>query len=384
MKVAVLTSGILPVPAVQGGAVENLVDFYLEDNEQKRLHDITVYSVWHPNVEQHPALRSEVNHYKYIKTSGLWVRLKRKLYQLTHGKGYYHHSIEYFLNEALRDIRRQKYDIIVLENRPGYALKLKDATKARLVYHLHNDLLNNETQNCQQIYDAAWRILNVSNYITSRVRTLNVQDTKCKTVLNGIDLKAFAPRTSSSSPRKEFTIVFTGRLIPEKGILPLIQAMRQLKEHTDIRLMVLGSASLGNHTSTSSFLHQLQEAAKGLESIIFTGYVDYVKMGQYLQQADVAALPSTWDEPFGLTCVEALAAGLPLVTTRRGGIPEVVDKSCAVIVDTDEHLTDNLAKAILDLYHHPEKCRKMSEAALKRSQLFSKERYAHNFFTALQ
>ena len=46
MKIAIITSGILPVPAVQGGAVENLTDYYLEYNEQHCLHDITVYSVW--------------------------------------------------------------------------------------------------------------------------------------------------------------------------------------------------------------------------------------------------------------------------------------------------------------------------------------------------
>ena len=45
MKIAILTSGILPVPAVQGGAVENLIDFYLAYNERQKLHDITVYSI---------------------------------------------------------------------------------------------------------------------------------------------------------------------------------------------------------------------------------------------------------------------------------------------------------------------------------------------------
>jgi hypothetical protein len=49
MKIAILTSGILPVPAVQGGAVENLIDFSLEYNDRYRLHDITIYSIWHPN-----------------------------------------------------------------------------------------------------------------------------------------------------------------------------------------------------------------------------------------------------------------------------------------------------------------------------------------------
>lgn len=67
MKIAILTSGILPVPAVQGGAVENLMDFYLDYNDKYRLHDITVYSIWHSNIESHPALQSEVNHYFLLR-----------------------------------------------------------------------------------------------------------------------------------------------------------------------------------------------------------------------------------------------------------------------------------------------------------------------------
>jgi hypothetical protein len=50
MKIAILTSGILPVPAVLGGAVENLIDYYLENNNQHQLHDITVYSVAPPTL----------------------------------------------------------------------------------------------------------------------------------------------------------------------------------------------------------------------------------------------------------------------------------------------------------------------------------------------
>ena len=62
MKIAILTSGILPIPAVLGGAVENLIDFYLEYNEIHKLHDITVYSVYHPEAIKHPALSSKYNH----------------------------------------------------------------------------------------------------------------------------------------------------------------------------------------------------------------------------------------------------------------------------------------------------------------------------------
>ena len=65
MKIAILTSGILPVPAVQGGAAENLIDFYLAYNEQHQLHDITVFSVYHPDVKKSSTQRSQANHYIY-------------------------------------------------------------------------------------------------------------------------------------------------------------------------------------------------------------------------------------------------------------------------------------------------------------------------------
>ena len=89
-----------------------------------------------------------------------------------------------------------------------------------------------------------------------------------------------------------------------------------------------------------------------------------------------------WDEPFGLTVVEAMAAGLPLITTRSGGIPEICE-GVATIVER-ENIVDNLANAILDLYQHPEKREAMSKASLERSKLFDKETYAKNFFAAIE
>ena len=78
MKIAIITSGILPVPAVQGGAVENLIDYVLEYNDQHHLHDITVYSTYCKRVLEHPALQSSVNHYKYVKTHSIFFRLFAK------------------------------------------------------------------------------------------------------------------------------------------------------------------------------------------------------------------------------------------------------------------------------------------------------------------
>ena len=391
MKIAVLTSGILPVPAVQGGAVENLIDFYLEYNEKHRLYDITVYSVWHPNVKKHPAQQSEVNHYIYIKMDGWWNKLRKKFYQKTHGKKYYHYTIEYFLHEAIKDIRKQQYDVILLENRPGYTIKLKKATDAQLVYHLHNEKLSQQVPQYQTIYDAATCIITVSDYIKGLVQTINPDDTKTKTVYNGIDMSAFTsntpakPRTSLSLSDDDFILLFSGRITKEKGIIELIEAMNQLKNHTQIKLLVIGSSFYGNANNENNFAKALKQKAKDVKDrIIFTGYIPYSDMPQYLRIADLAVIPSIWDDPFPTTVLEAQAMGLPIITTRRGGIPEEVTEKNAILLNTDEHFVDSLAAAIYELYEHPEKREAMSKASLERSKLFDKETYAKNFFKALE
>jgi len=391
MKIAILTSGILPIPAVQGGAVENLIDFYLEYNDRVHLHDITVYSIYDDAVKNHPALQSEVNHYHYFEVNSWMARIQKRIYHLArrYGNEYYHYTIEYYLLKVLKHIQKNNYDIIIMENRPGFALKLPQNIKAKVVYHLHNDFLNNEIPQALSIYKIANRIITVSNYITSRVNTINPLDQKCKTVHNGINLDVFSStntklrRESLGITPDDFVLIFSGRLIPEKGILPLIETMRLLKEQTNIKLLVLGNTSLGNSIEQSSFLQQVQKSAENLDNIIFTGYVNYTRIGDYLQISDVAVLPSLWDEPFGLTCVEAMAAGLPIITTRRGGIPEVVDEECAILLDTTNELAHQLAVTILQLCQNPEKCKAMKKAALQRSRHFNKERYAESFFKAI-
>lgn len=390
MKIAILTSGILPVPAVQGGAVENLIDFYLDYNDQHHLHDITVYSVWNPNVNNHPALKSEVNHYIFIKVNGWWAKIKKKLYLKKHGGEYYHYTIEYYLHETIKDLRNQQYDIIVIENRPGYALKLKTITSAKLVYHLHNEKLDRKTVNAQEIFDAASLIITVSDYIKTHVQTIAPHDKKILTIHNGIDRVSFSnsgreDRSVLGFQDNDFILVFSGRINRDKGIMALVEAMQLLKEYQHIKLMIIGSTFFANATNDDAFTTELKQKAESMEKrIIFTGFISYSKMPEYLRMADIAVIPSIWDDPFPTTVLEAQAMGLPIITTCRGGIREEITEENAIMLDTDEHFVDNLANAILYLYEHPEKRSTMSRVSFERSKLFDKETYSKNIFSALE
>lgn len=389
MKLAILTCGILPIPAVQGGAVENLIGFYLDYNNRKKLHDITVYSPWDPKVKQHSALSSNVNHYRFIDVTSFKARAERRLRSYFRPNGYYNSFIEYYFEKIYKHLKKQDYDFIILENCPGYAFKLSNRGFNNLILHLHNNLLHSESNHHDVIFNSLKKILTVSDFIKERVSTIQTSS-KIQTIYNGIDLKSFSSKENYFVNREDvglseddFVVVYNGRVNKDKGISELIDAMLLLKDKVKFKLMILGGTFYGNAGNEDAFVKSLKEKAEKIKDrIVFTGFVPYENMPDYLHLADMAALPSMWDEPFGLTIVEAMAAGLPLVTTRSGGIPEIC-QGVAIIVDRKD-VVNNLAAAILDLYEHPDKRRQMAAASPERAWLFDKESYSENFFAALE
>lgn len=389
MKIAILTCGMLPIPAVQGGAVENKIDFILEYNDRMKLHDITVYSPWNKEASVHPAISSDVNHYVFIDVSSLKARIARRIYGYFHSDEYYNYFIEYYFEKVYAHLKRQNYDRIVLDNCPGYVCKLSQRGHKNLVLRLGNDLLNSTSKCHDFIFNSASRIMTCSNYIGERVATIR-HDSKIRTLYNGINVKAFNPKKEQQISRqeiglseKDFVIVYSGRVNKDKGVTELIDAMLMLRDKPNIKLMIIGSTFFANAANEDEFVSSLKEKAKAIEDrIVFTGFISYSQMPNYLQLADIAALPSMWEEPFGLTIVEAMAAGLPLITTRSGGIPEICE-GVATIVERDG-IVNNLVSAIIDLYEHLEKRKQMTEASFERAKLFDKETFTKNFFVILE
>ena len=147
---------------------------------------------------------------------------------------------------------------------------------------------------------------------------------------------------------------------------------------------MFGSPFYGDIANEDEFVKALKQQTTSIkERISFTGFIPYKQMPQYIKMADIAVIPSLWDDPCPNTVLEAQAMGLPIITTRRGGIPEEVTEDNAILLNTDEHFIDNLTSAIKDLYEHPEKRKQMGEASLTHSKYYNEQRYAEDFFKAL-
>lgn len=306
-----------------------------------------------------------------------------------HAGSYYHHTIDYYLHQVLPVLKSEAFDCVILENRPGYALQLQGVTKARLVYHLGNDFLNSTTPAAAEIYSAAAGIVTVSDFIKSRVQTCHPADTKCVTVHNGIDLTPFSrppqvTRASLGYDDDDFILAFSGRLIPEKGILELVEAMNLLRQESRIKLLVMGASFYDNTTDDTPFIAELKARSRDLgDRIRFTGYVQHDRMPDYLRLSDVAVIPSTWEEPFGLTVVEGMAAGLPVIVSDRGGIPEIVTPHNAIVVPLAADFPRQLSQTILSLFRNPEARQRMGSHSLQLAARFSKDIYAQSFFSAI-
>lgn len=385
MKIAVLTSGILPVPAVQGGAVENLIDSYLEYNNNHRIHDITVYSIYHPDVKNSPSLKSDVNHYEYVNVNSLWFKIRSKIFSFFHKDEYYPYMMEYFFELVYKKIRKHQYDMFILENRPGFTLKLScRIDEAKIVSHIHTHLLSRLTERSKKIIKGTTKIISVSEYIKQEI--IKGQGYSIiQTVYNGIDDTLFnknvspIDRNSIGFSKNDFVVIFTGRLVPNKGIKELLQAMQLLKEYTDIKLLVVGSEDFSRCQKASSFTMELHELSNELaDRIKFTGFIPYYQLPHYMASADVMVVPSHIQEAFGMTCIEATAVGLPVIATNDGGIPEALKGQKHILVDKDKNLPESLSKAIIYIKKH--------QAEFQGNFLpphFTKEEYAKNFFKAI-
>lgn len=357
MKIAIITSGILPVPAVQGGAVENLIDFLLEYNNLHKLHQITVYSVYNKRVLSHPALESDVNTYEYINTNTLFYKYYSKI-RVYLGYGfYYHHRIDYFLECVWKKMCHQKYDLIILENRPFFAIPLSERTNIPIISHIHTNLLYEDNPIVKRTISATKGFLVVSQYLKKSI--LNVErNANINVIYNGIDTQSFNPNITSSFTREsiglnstDFVIAFWGRLVPKKGIKELLQAITLLKEYEEIKLIVVGSINYNDSDQkTNSFTEELTAIANTvLGKIIFTGFIPYNQIQKFISLANIAVIPSRINEALGMTCLEACAIGLPIIATNDGGIPETLVGQKHILIDKNGDIPAQIAEAILKI-----------------------------------
>lgn len=130
------------------------------------------------------------------------------------------------------------------------------------------------------------------------------------TVHNGIDPSLFA-----YSDTADDYLLFSGRIVPEKGVREAIQ----IAQETDHRLLIIGPVF---REQEDYFNNHVMPHLN--EKILYLGRLDREKIVTYYQKAKALLFPIQWEEPFGLTMIEAMSCGTPVIAFRRGSVPEIV------------------------------------------------------------
>lgn len=187
-----------------------------------------------------------------------------------------------------------------------------------------------------------------------------VQPKDSKVLPEFIDVQALGQESEVS---ETFSILYTGRLMYDKGIDLLVNAVANIK---DVKVDIIGSGP-----QTEEIKNLISK--NNLSHITLHEWMSPDELNKYYSRASVFVHPSRWPEPFGRTIVEAMAHGLPIITATKTGSAWVAGE--AGIIFNNNNL-QSLKSAINKLKDSPELQRDLSEKAKKRAAFFDYRSHA--------
>ena len=159
-------------------------------------------------------------------------------------------------------------------------------------------------------------------------------------VYNGVNTHRFPVLSESSIPNKPFIIGYAGRIIENKGIFELLDAIRMIHINTDdIRLVICGDGRPADIERMNQYINQYQ----------MTEYVEYVgfqkDMNQWYRSIHCLVAPSKVQEAFGLVLCEAMYCKVPVITSTSGAQAEIIENGISGIL-IDMVNSESISEAI--------------------------------------
>ena len=356
-SIAIVVPELLPVPPVQGGAVEHWVD-----EASHRL----VTPGRRLAVVSRPAGVPSREGIEYIGIP--WTPLEKFFHRIKERVTWknplrYLAKIQNVYSYGRRVAQAVKaFDVIYLHNEPNILLFLQQRSGQKIVLHMHNDHLTMRLFRpfYRRALAKADRVICVSDYIRRQAVAVfpEYADRFC-VVFNATDPDVFKPYGDEAVRQLEGVVSFeagkkyllyVGRLTPVKGVHVLIEAFREIhRQMPDVRLIITGSSFFGGAAKTAYEQSLVKLAEPVNDAIVFTGYLPHEKLKYLYSRVDMIVLPSVWQDPCPLVVLEAMASGTCLVSSAVGGVPEVVKSEInGVLVEAGkvDSLVQGVCKAL--------------------------------------
>ncbi len=249
----------------------------------------------------------------------------------------YYENVAAFLRAA------GPFDAVEVFNRPAYLLRLAEAAGgARMLLSMHNDMFGPDRIDpgeARAVLDRVERVITVSDYVRRTIDGLYPgYGGKLRTIRSGVDTVRFQPWYAAPERRELVrrelgllggpVVLHVSRLSPKKGNHLVVQAMAAVRQtHPEAVLLMVGSCRYGTDW-LDGYGQQVRREARELlgDGFLFAGFVPPVYLPDLFLAGDLFICASQWQEPLARVHYEAMASGLPIVTTDRGGNAEVIEE----------------------------------------------------------
>jgi len=273
--------------------------------------------------------------------------------------------VDWVKDHAPPDVVNLPYTLLL-----GLAVPLKQALNAPILCTLQGEDLFLDglqepyrTESLKLIRDHLQHVdqfLSVSEYYADFMPGyLGIPREKISVVPLGINPQGFELRERNRSA--PFTIGFLGRIAPEKGLHVLAEAYRSLRQSGALPSARLEAAGY-MAADCKPYLEEIQKRLHGAglgDEFHYRGVIDRADKIAFLRGLDVMSLPATYDEPKGVSLLEAMACGVPIVQPRRGAFTEIVENTGGgVLVQPDD--PQSLADGILQIFNDKDRAEDLS------------------------
>ena len=391
MKILYINS--LYSPLIKGGAELSL---QLIVEAMKSLgHEVVVASL-HP---ESATQVDEVNGVKVIRVplkNGYWPYRDTPPSKLSKMAWHLRDRKNPAMGGAIRQIlKEQQPDVVSCHNLAGWSIAVWDEIYSLgipIIQVLHdfyllcpNSNINkagvpcaNQCMSCQLLrYSHAKEsskvtaVVGISQSILNRFTSAGYFSQAYKQVIYNVRTAPEPQPPRIRKPREKLVLGYLGTISKVKGVEWLIEQFQKLSIPRALKI-----AGKGDEATLEEF--------RALAKISPVEFVGYVKPNEFLKTIDILVVPSLWDEPLGMVAIEALANGIPVITSGKGGLSESVKHDVNGLICPPEQ-SNSLGEAIVRLYDYPSLYNRLSAAAAGSvSHFLDKDRLISQYGQVIQ
>lgn len=385
-KIAIITPALLPVPAIQSGGIEQLIENIINQNEIDQRVTFTIISAYSPltkNLEKTYKFTNFKNvHYSFIGRCFNFI--DRKLVSRLRNKPHIHWGIL----QMMRIVRKNNFDKVVLfGNDFQIAPIAMIIEKEKIIYYQATLMLQKSADFllCDKIFVG-------SNHSKESILNHNKKlvPNNIKLIQSGIDINYFV-KSNSNDLRLTFkipndvpTIGYLGRIVASKGVVELLKAALLIKDEANFRLVLMGTYGSNFGGKRQNYdLKEETEIKKMVEALgskcIVTGFVSNEVLPAFISGIDIGVVPSIVEDVSPLTYFQYQAMHTPTIVSDAGGIPEFFSPNYSIMVQRGENMSEEIANALRLLLNDETLRTNMSNNLKANREVLGVKRYYDNF-----